>query len=332
MATIGNTVMTLADHAKTFGPDHKVARIIEMLAQRNGILDDIMFRMGNLSTGHRTTLRNGLPAVYWKNFNMGVPVSKSQKIQVDEKCGMLEAWSEVDEDLANLEADLNGFRLSEARAFIQAMGIEVASTIFYGNSGVDPEQFDGLTIRYSDPTAANGRNIINGGGSTASSQTSVWLITHGEDTFHGFFPKGSQAGLVHKNHGLKTIDSTGAGLGTNRMTVYQDQFKWHLGTTLRDWRYCVRICNLDTTGSLMSSLPELLIAANHAVEDLNVGKSVIYMNRTVIKELDLDRYAKAGLNGMTYKEIDGFLIPHFRGIPIKTCDAILNTESVVTGF
>lgn len=328
MATIGNTVLTLADHAKTFGPNNKVARIIEMLAQRNGILEDVMFREGNLPTGHRTTLRNGLPSVFWKNYNMGVPVSKALNITVDEKCGMMEAWSEVDEDLANLEKDVNNFRLSQARAFIQAMGIEMASTMFYGNSALDPEQFDGLTIRYSDALNANNkRNIINGGGTTNGQQTSIWLIVHGEDTFHGIFPQGSPVGLKHIDKGLQTIDFAGEGLGTRKMVVYQDQFKWHGGIALRDWRYVVRIANIDTV--TYPSLPELLIQALHAVEDTKVGKASFYMNRGAEQALDLARWNKVGDAGMTYKEVDGFYIPHFRGIPIKTTDALLNTEDAV---
>ena len=78
---------------------------------------------------------------------------------------MLEAWSEVDKDLAILNGDVAAFRLSEARAFLEAMNQEMAPTLFYGNAGLAPEEFTGLSARYSSlTTAGNGQNIVSGGG------------------------------------------------------------------------------------------------------------------------------------------------------------------------
>ena len=203
MSVLGQYVLTLLDWAKRLDPSGKTAKIVELLAQTNEILADMLFIEGNLPTGHRTTVRTGLPAVYWRLLNMAVPSSKSQTAQITEGCGMLEAWSKVDVDLANLNGNVGAFRLSEAQAFIEAMNQEAASTIFYGNSSVNEEEFNGLTVRYSDPTAAVGQNMLNGGGSTAVQQTSVWLVVWGQNSVHGIFPKGSKAGLEHKDHGEK---------------------------------------------------------------------------------------------------------------------------------
>jgi hypothetical protein len=64
------------------------------------MLLDMIWREGNLPTGHRTTVRTGLPSVFWRLLNQGVSPSKSTTVQIDEATGMLEAWSEVDVDLA----------------------------------------------------------------------------------------------------------------------------------------------------------------------------------------------------------------------------------------
>jgi len=34
--------------------------------------------------------------------------------------------------------------------------------------------------------------------------------------------------------------------------------------------------------------------------------------------------------GLVYKEVDGVAIPTFRGIPIRICDALLETEATVS--
>src|SRR5690606_9185016 len=105
MSVLGQYVLTLLDWAKRLDPSGKTAKIVELLAQTNEILADMLFLEGNLPTGHRTTVRTGLPAVYWRLLNMAVPSSKSQTAQITEGCGMLEAWSKVDVDLANLNGN-----------------------------------------------------------------------------------------------------------------------------------------------------------------------------------------------------------------------------------
>lgn len=333
MATLGANVLTLADHAKRLDPDGKTAKIVELLQQSNEILDDMLYMEANNITSHRTTVRTGLPSVYWRLLNQGIQPSKSTTAQIDEGMGMLEAWSEVDVELANLNGNASSFRLSEAEAYIQAMNQEMASTLFYGNSSLNPEEFNGLSVRYGDSTADNGQNVLKAGGSQ-SDNTSIWLVCWGGQTVHGIFPKGSKAGLEHHDLGIETVE-TSAGVGNARMRAYRDQWKWKCGVALRDWRYAVRICNIDV-GDLVANagsqanLINLMIKAIHRLPSLNMGKCAFYMNRTVFQMLDIQRRDDVAAAGMQYDEVDGKLVPHFRGIPIKKCDALLETESLVS--
>jgi hypothetical protein len=141
MATLGSNVLTLSDWAKRLDPTGKIDRIVEMLSMTNPILEDIPFIQANGKTHHRTTMRTGLPTVAWRLLNQGVQPSKSTTAQADETIGMLEAWSETDEELAKLSGDVSGFRLSESAAFIESMNQEAAQTLFYGNSSTSPEEF-----------------------------------------------------------------------------------------------------------------------------------------------------------------------------------------------
>jgi len=332
MATLSSNVLTLADWAKRLDPNGKVPSIVELLSMTNPILDDMLFAEGNLPTGHRTTVRTGLPTAAWRLLNQGVQPSKSTTAQIDEACGMLEAWSEVDKDLAELNGNTGAFRLSEAQAFIEAMNQEMASTLFYGNSGTSPEEFTGLAPRYSSLSAANAQNIVVGGGS-GSDNSSIWLTTWGQNTLFGIFPKGSKAGLIHDDMGLVTVETT-AGIAGTRLRAYQDRWQWKNGIALKDWRYVVRIPNIDISALVAKTsaadLIELMIKAIHRLPNMNMGRPVFYMNRTVFQMLDIQRRDDViSGGGLVYKDVDGKATPTFRGIPIRVCDALLETEAVV---
>lgn len=334
MATIGSTVATLADVAKRIDPDGKVPSIVELLSQTNEILADMLWKEGNLPTGERTTVRTGLPTVAWRLLNQGVAASKSTTAQIDEQCGMLEAWSEVDKDLAMLNGNTAAFRLSEAQAFIEAMNQEMASTLFYGNSGTAPEEFTGLSARYSAISGAtNAQNVITGSGA-GSDNSSIWLVVWGANTIHGIYPKGSKAGLFHEDLGEQTVE-TSTGVGGSRMRVFQDHWQWKCGVALKDWRYVVRIPNIDISNLVAKSsaadLVELMIKAVHRVPSLKMGRPVFYMNRSCFQMLDIQRRDDVITGGgLTYQNVDGVATATFRGIPVRTCDALLETEAVVS--
>lgn len=333
MATLGATVLTLTDWAKRLDPDGKVPVIAELLSLTNEILTDMLWKEGNLPTGERVTVRTGLPTVAWRLLNQGVAPSKSTTAQIDEQCGMLEAWSEVDKDLAMLNGNTAEFRLSEAYAFIEAMNQEMAQTLFYGNSGTAPEEFTGLATRYSSLTATNGQNVLSGGGS-GSDNSSVWLVVWGANSVYGIFPKGSKAGLTHEDLGLVTVEVT-AGIAGNRMRAYQDHWQWKAGIALKDWRYAVRICNIDISNLVAKSsaadLIELMIKAIHRIPQLAMGRPVFYMNRSCLQMLDIQRRDDVITGGgLTWDTVDGKRQASFRGIPIRLVDALIETEATVS--
>ena len=246
---------------------------------------------------------------------------------------MLEGWSEVDKDLAELNGDVAAFRLSEDQAFISAMGIQFCSTFFYGNTGLNPEQFTGMAPRYSSTTAGNGANVLLAGGAGADN-SSIWLIGWGEQTVHGIYPKGSVAGLQHEDLGLQTIQGA-LGIAGSRLRAYQSRFQWKCGIALRDWRYAVRIANIDISNlvgkSSAADLPELMIKAIHRIPSLQGVKPVFYMNRSCYEMLDIQRRDDVQVGGqLSYSNVDGIPNMAFRGIPVHQTDALLESESVVS--
>ncbi len=242
MAVLGqNGKVTLVDIAQATDPDGRIADVAELLTQTNEILLDMPWFEGNLPTGHKATVRTGLPTSVWRSFYQGVPPSKSQRAQIVDACAMLETRSEVDQDEANLNGNLAAFRLSEAKAFVESMNQTMADSLIYGNASLNPERFNGLAPRYSSLSAQNATNIIDAGG-TGSNNTSIWLVVWGKETVHGIYPKGSKAGLNHED--LGTIDAFDA--NNNRFRAYADWWQWKCGLHVKDWRYVVRIANINT--------------------------------------------------------------------------------------
>ena len=119
MATVGPSALTLSDWAKRADPNRNIDVIVEMLAEDNEILEDMLWLEGNLTTGHRSTQRTGLPKGTWRLLNSGVPREKSHTVQITDSCGMLESYSVVDKALADLNGQRAAFRMSEDMAFIE---------------------------------------------------------------------------------------------------------------------------------------------------------------------------------------------------------------------
>lgn len=331
---LSSNVLTLADWAKRLEPDGEgiTTDIIEQLNISNEVLTDMLWLEGNLPTGHRTTVRTGLPSTTWRVFNVGVQPSKSTTVQFDEMTGKMEAWSEVDKALAELNGDVAAFRWSEAQAFIESMNQTFSNTLFYGST-LTPESFVGLSSRYGAIAgAANSQNIINGGGA-ASANASIWLVVWGNRTFHGIFPKGTRAGLQHYDHGEETAE-TSATIGGTRLRVYREQFVWDCGIALRDWRYVSRFANIDTTNLTAEQSPADMIKGMikmiHKIPTFKLGRAAFYMNRTLAEMLDIQRYEAVQKGGqLDYKDVNGQWEASFRGIPIRRCDSLLNTESTI---
>lgn len=325
---LNSNVVTLADWAKRLDPNGRVAKVVELLSQTNQIFQDAHWEQGNLPTGNRTTVRTGLPGVFWRLLNKGVPTGKSTTAQVDEMAGMLEARGQVDVDLANLQADVSAFRLSEAQPFVEAMSQEFTSVLFYGSAS-SPEEFVGLSPRYSSLSASNARNILDGGG-TGSDNMSIWLIVWGPNTVFAHFPKGSKAGIVHEDLGIgDAFDAD-----NNRFRAYLDRWQIKGGVSVKDWRYAVRICNIDASNLVAEAsnadLVKLMTKAYHRIQNFGMGRASWYMNRTAIEYLDIQRQEKVSAGGgITWQNVDGKIVPTFRGIPIGTCDALLETEARV---
>src|SRR5574340_490963 len=161
MTTLATTHPTLLDLSKRLDPNGKIDMIAEMMNQTNEILEDMVWVEGNLPTGHRTTVRSGLPTPTWRKLYGCVQPTKSRTAQITDACGMLEAYAEVDKALADLNGNTAAFRLSEDAAHIEGMNQKLAQYLWYGNESTEPEAITGFGPRFNSTVATNGGNVLN---------------------------------------------------------------------------------------------------------------------------------------------------------------------------
>lgn len=331
MAVIGKSFVDLLDVYKQQDGKGNFNPIIEMLMEMNPILDDAIATECNKGTTHLHTVRSGLPDVSWGKLYQGIPNSKGRTAQVEDTTGFVRGLSTIDKQLLELSTNEGAVRLNEARAFIEAMSQEVATKVFYGNTADDPEEFMGLAPRFNSLSAANGSQIIDAGG-TGADNTSIWFVTWGDNQAQLLYPKGTQAGIQREDKGEQRVtDENG-----NAYYAKEEEFKWHVGLAVKDWRYVARVANIDTSemaGGAVA-LYDYMRKAYYKLQSRRVagGKMAIYCNRDVLEALDaLATNAGASDSFVRLKpmEIEGKEVMTYRGIPIRETDALLNTEARV---
>lgn len=334
MAALTVTHPTLLDLKARMDPNGNIAKIVEILNLTNEILDDAVFLEGNELTGHTSVIRTGLPAATWRKLYGGVQPGKSTTAKIKDSIGMLEAYSEVDAALVALNGNKAGWRQSEDAAFIEGMNQEFASTLIYGNEGTEPEAFTGFAPRFNSLSAANGANIISGGGSSGS-QTSVWLVGWGPQSAHCIYPKGmeSSGGISMEDKGQVTIENIDGSGG--RMEALRTHYKMNAGLVVRDWRYVVRIANvkpadLTKDAATGADLVDLMAQALEMLPSLGNVRPVFYCNRSI--KSWLRRQIKFAVKNSTLSvdNIAGKHVLSLDGVPVRRVDSILSNESVIS--
>jgi len=335
MATLAANALTIADVLKTIDPKGDAAMIAEVLNQTNAILDDIPWVEGNLIGGNRTSVRTSLPGVTARIANQGNAATKSTSAQIDDAAACFETKSEMD----SLVAETGGMgmvaknRANEAMAHIEALGEKLSETLFYGSASV-PEEFVGFANRYNtlSLTSTIINNMIDAGG-TGTDNSSIWLVNWGEGKVKGIYPRGTMGGLQRYDEGkVSIVDATGIAGAT--FLGYREYFTWRCGLAVEDWRNVVRIANVDISNLVAKTsaadLFDLMISAIETIPNIESGRPVFYMNRTVRKMLAIQARDDVQTGGqLTYMDVAGRRVLEFQGIPVRLVDKLTVTEATV---
>jgi len=339
-AALATTSPTLLDVAKRTDPNGKIMPVVEALQQRNTFLQSMVWKEGNTDTGHRVVARNSLPSVSWVRFNEGVAPSKSTADSYEEHCGTLEGISSIDTRVAELNGNAAAFRASEDDSFLAQMANTLESAFFYETTTVNPERILGLAARLGATASGYGKQILKAdSGASGANQSSMWLLGWGERTLYGISPRGQATGLTMEDMGKqRNLDSN-----NNVFWKYETLFRWRAGLAVEDYRYVVRISNIDmnriaASGTLNSDLTDMMVQAFYQIYDPQAVRLAWYCDRKV--GAFLHRQAMSKVANSTLSIDPAPLIgapgifgrPLLRGLgaPIYITDAITNTEAVVS--
>jgi len=339
MATIASGVPTLNDVIAELAPDGKELEIAEILRQKTEMLEDMTWMEGNLLTGHRGAARTYLPEPSYRAINEGVPVTKGASTQIEESCAMLEDFSQADRELALLSGNVAGFRLRQAKPHIEGFANKLSRDLFYGNTVGNPKGFTGLAPRFNSLNSAvsqTANNVIDAGGS-GTGLRSIWLIGWSHDTVTGIYPKNTTGGLQHE-------DATSPAAGSDAMTLtdangnlymgYRDHWVQRVGLYMPDWRYAVRIANIDldtitsdpaTTSALLS---DLMVQALELIESTENVRLAFYAPRVIRAFLRRQLLNQKG-TFLSWDEMAGKRVLNFGEAPIRRVDALNIDESEV---
>lgn len=330
--------LTLMDVVRRVAPNGQLLDVAEILTETNAILEDMTFKECNSGMVNKAAIRTGIPHGTWRKLYGGVQPEKSTTEQIQDACGMLETYSEIDKALYDMSPNKAQFLLDESRAFLEGMSQTMAQTLIYGDVS-KKEAFEGFASRYNAygsmlNNKVSAHNVINGNGQ-GSNNTSIYLVRWGDRQITGLYPQGSKAGLQQDDRGQVTVTKSDGSM----YEALRSHFKWDCGLGIHDWRFCVRIANidaekLDSAGEAVydgANLIRLLTQALHRLPHNSTGKTAIYCNEVVSTALDLLAQNKFNVQ-LSNGEYAGKQVTMFRGIPIRRVDAILNTEAKVPAY
>lgn len=331
MATIGINYPTLLEISKEFGVNGEPLAIADMLAQHNEALDDIPWFEANSTGGHRLAIGTGLPDAVYRKLNAGILPSKGTTADVTESMGSLTSLGKVDKLLADLSGNTAVYRLRKNQRHMEAMNQRFMQTLFYGDTNSVPESYLGLSSRFYDIGAgapASSRQIIDAGG-TGTDNMSIWLVKWGPGGVYGIYPKGSQAGLVHKDYGEELCLAPD---GVGELPMYRDWFEWNGGLAVEDWRNVVRIANIDASdltkdAATGADLIDLMVQATELIDGAgDESRLVWYVPGKVRAFLRRQMLNKTNV-WVTQGEIAGRRVTNFDSIPVRKVDRLLTTEA-----
>lgn len=331
---------TLHDFLQALGPDDAVTDLGELLAQTNQLYEDMTWVEGNLLTGHRFAVRTGLPSPTWRRFYQGVTPTKSTRAQVTASTGMLEDYSEVDKALADLNGNTTRFRIQEDSAHFEGFNQEVARALIYESEDTNAEAITGFMAHF-DTVSGTGiaEQVIDAGG-TGTDNASILLVGWAPNTVFGIFPKGSKAGLQANDLGEQKLQAlTADGVTTGYYQGYSTHYRWDLGLVVQDYRYVVRIANIDRSllgadptvnGYTGANLPNLMFEATELLPSMSNCRPIFYMDAMVKTKLrqQIPNVIKNSTLGSM--EVGGKRVDAFQDmVPIRRMDTMRVDEARV---
>lgn len=322
-----------------FGADY-----VDLVAKNTPMLDDMVVVQANDGSVDRTTILTGLPKAVWVQQYQGIQSSKGSRQEIRNTAGMMGTKLEIAQSLYKRTKDKDQLILEEVEGHLEAMKQSMAAAVIYGDLKDDPRGFNGLLQHYSElcssmsTTKDSSFYVLDGntdGNTNGIDLGSLVLAGWSRRTLRAFYPEGSETGGLSKGAlktGVEIIDQVNG--GTYEGVV--QHMDWDLGLSLRDFRYCGRIPNInratlfdaDPENVRAKTITEILRRLNFRVREDNV-KQAFYMERQMLEALDVFFARLTMGNAITVEHLEGRKTKTLWGIPIRVNDVMEAAEERV---
>ncbi len=323
-------IVTLAELVKA-QHNGKVLRIVETLSKKTPLYQDMHWRVGNATTGHVISRRRALASGTWRGLNEGVEPTKSKEETLTEECGLFEVRSEVDAVFMQLNGG-DEYRAKKDMSIVSQVFPQEAETGFcYHSKKTSPKKFTGIIPRLDALTGlAIGQSQVVASQVSASGddQMSALLIGHGPDKVYGIVPQMCPSGIQHVDMGQQDLTDGNGNKYEGRVSIFR---QW-MGLCVEDYRYVVRVCNLDKSAMVRTGklIIQSLVDGFHQLHDPRDCNPVWYMGRYLYRFLHhqvLDSAIGASIAQIDIE--DGRPLMRFMGVPVRMTDALHTAETIV---
>lgn len=315
---------TLTDIKSMHDPDGNVAKVIDVLSEVNGVMEDAIWMEANDMTSHVVTQALTDDVGSAGVINEGVPYEEVKTKQIREQMEIFESYSRVDERLISKSKSPELVRSQKNMQHVRGMGKNWHKRFFYGDQSESPANVNGLASRFNDL----GMDNVVGAGGSGSDTTSIWLVQWGEEGLHLVYPRGEATIIEEEDMGKQLVSDT-KGVYTALVSHYM--INW--GMVVSDERAVQRIANIETSGtSNIFDEDDLINAINRLPDPNNLERTRIYVNRSVRSQMQVALKDKTNVyytmddgNGLS-----GGPVLRFQGIPVKLVDKLLATETAIS--
>lgn len=267
-------------------------------------------------TLHKYVKETGAPVVGFREANVGAENSASTDTLVTVTLKILDASCTVDKALADAYKKGNAAYVArEVKRHLKAAFFMAEKQILNG-TGNAADGFTGLADSLDD---SNDTMVVDAGGTTESTASSVWAMRTNEDGVDCTVIAGEDAKINVGETVEQAVEDTVNG---GRFTgLYTSVIGW-LGLQIGSAYSVGRICNITEDSG--KGLTDALISSMLAKFPASRQPNILAMNRRSLQQLQNSRTATNPTGAPAPFPQEAF------GIPIKVTDAITSTETLLT--
>lgn len=264
-------------------------------------------------TVHKYLKETGAPTIGFRVINDGRENSKSADTLVTINLQVLDASFDADVALAiGYKKGREAFIAREALRHLKAAFVGAEKQIIYGTDN-DAAGYAGMADILAH---SNDPMVVDAGGTTAGTGSSVWMVRAGPDDVQAIAGKDGMLEM------LETVTIQKQGSTTGTYPAYYTPITGWLGLQNGSAYSFGRICNLTEDSG--KGLTDALLGKLYAKFPSTRPPTLILMSRRSREQLRASRtaYSPTGQEVPTPTS--------WEGIPIITCESISNTETLLT--